>query len=173
MGSSNVTTEHLGLRQRTMDLMDPKFLAHYSSPCHQALMSICQFVPYEFKEFKDLDEVEFSALRQFGMLPYVSSLQHHCVPANIFYWGVFNIDVSDERLLVTGTDGRTNVIGWTKIMTAFGSDHSDEDEFRGVKIMHRQLAPYKPSEFLPENVEKNLNKELPRSFGPPLVVIGS
>ncbi|KAL3699489.1 hypothetical protein R1sor_017511 [Riccia sorocarpa] len=119
MRSSIVTTEHLGSRQRTMDLMDPKFLAHYSSPCHRALMSIY-----------------------------------------IFYWGVFNTDVSYERLLVTGTKGQTNVIGWTEIMTAFGGDHSDEDEFRGFKIMNRQLAPYKPSEFLPENVEKNLNKEL-------------
>ncbi|KAL3695396.1 hypothetical protein R1sor_009472 [Riccia sorocarpa] len=160
MGSSTVATEGLGLRQRTLDLMDPSFLAQYSSPCHRAMMSICQFVPYGFKEFKDLDEVEFSTLRQFGMLPYVSSLQRHCVPADIFYWGVFNTDVSDERLLVTGTDGRTNVIGWAEIMTAFGGDHSEEDEFRGVKIMHRQLAPYKPAEFLPESVEKNLNKEL-------------
>ncbi|KAL3679609.1 hypothetical protein R1sor_022565 [Riccia sorocarpa] len=92
------------------------------------------------------------------MLPYVSSLQRHCVPADIFYWGVFNTDVSDKCLLVTRTDGQTNVIGRAEIMTALGGDH--EDEFRGVKIMHRQLAPYKPSEFLPENVEKNLNKEL-------------
>ncbi|KAL3695500.1 hypothetical protein R1sor_009576 [Riccia sorocarpa] len=160
MGSSTVATEGLGLRQRTLDLMDPSFLAQYSSPCHRAMMSICQFVPYEFKEFKDLDEVEFSALRQFGMLPYVSSLQRHCVPADIFYWGVFNTDVSDERLLITGTDGRTNIIGWAEIMTAFGGDHLEEDEFRGVKIMHRQLAPYKPAEFLSESVEKNLNKEL-------------
>ncbi|KAL3687873.1 hypothetical protein R1sor_014182 [Riccia sorocarpa] len=79
------------------------------------------------------------------MLPYVSSLQRHCVPADIFYWGVLNTDVSDERLLVTGTDGRTNVIGWAEIMTAFGGDHSEEDEFCGVKIMHRQLALYKRS----------------------------
>ncbi|KAL3680491.1 hypothetical protein R1sor_023447 [Riccia sorocarpa] len=74
--------------------------------------------------------------------------------------GVFNTDASDERLLITGADGRSNVIGWTEIMTAFGGDHSEEDEFRGAKIMHKQLLPYRPSDYLPEQVEKNLNKGL-------------
>ncbi|KAL3681171.1 hypothetical protein R1sor_024127 [Riccia sorocarpa] len=125
--ASSAATETLGLRQRTINIMDSSFLSKFSSPVHRALMSTTAFVPYSFKEFKDLDIVEFSALRQ---------------------------------LLVTGIDGRSNVIGWDEIMTAFGGEHSDEDEFRGNKIMHRQLAPYKPSEFLPEIVEKNLNKEL-------------
>ncbi|KAL3681244.1 hypothetical protein R1sor_024200 [Riccia sorocarpa] len=52
------------------------------------------------------------------------------------------------------------MIGWLEIMMAFGGDHSDDDEFRGNKIMYKQILPYRPSDFLPETIEKNLNKEL-------------
>ncbi|KAL3681623.1 hypothetical protein R1sor_024579 [Riccia sorocarpa] len=125
-----------------------------------ALTAMCAFVPYSFKELKDVDVVDFSAMRQFEILQYIASLQRHCVPSDVFFLGIFNTDASDERLLITGADGRSNVIRWSEVMTAFGGEHSDEDEFRGTKIMHRQLLPYKPSAFLPETVEKNLNKGL-------------
>ncbi|KAL3678664.1 hypothetical protein R1sor_021620 [Riccia sorocarpa] len=158
--ASSTAIEQSPLRQRTVELMDSSFLSQFKDPYHRAVQSIVSFIPYSFKELKDVDLVEFSALRQFGMLKYVASLQRHCVPSDVFFWGMFNTDASDERLLVTGTDGRSNMIGWSEIMMAFGGDHSNEDEFRGNKIMHKQLLPYRPSDFLPETIEKNLNKEL-------------
>ncbi|KAL3679399.1 hypothetical protein R1sor_022355 [Riccia sorocarpa] len=158
--ASSIVNEHPGRRQRTMDIMGPEFMAQYTSPFHRALKAITSFVPYSYKELKDVDLVEYSVMRQFGMIQYVTSLQRHCIPADLFFWGIFNTDASDERLLVTGTDGRPNVIGWGEIMTAFGGEHSEEDEFRGAKIMHRQLLPYRPADFLPETIKKNVNKEL-------------
>ncbi|KAL3677019.1 hypothetical protein R1sor_026967 [Riccia sorocarpa] len=158
--ASAVQNDHPGLRQRTMDLMPAEMMAKYNLPFHRAVRSIMAFVPYGYKELKDVDIGEYSAMHGFGMIQYVTSLQHHCVPADLFFWGIFNTYASDERLLVTGVDGRPNVIGWQEIMTAFRSDHSEEDEFHGAKIMHRQLLPYRPAHFLPESVEKNVNKEL-------------
>ncbi|KAL3699774.1 hypothetical protein R1sor_017796 [Riccia sorocarpa] len=107
-----------GLRQRTMELMEKSFMSKYDSGFRHALTAMYAFVPYSFKELKDVDVVDFSAMRQ------------------------------------------SNVIRWSEVMTAFGGEHSDEDEFRGTKIMHRQLLPYKPSAFLPKTVEKNLNTGL-------------
>ncbi|KAL3693736.1 hypothetical protein R1sor_007387 [Riccia sorocarpa] len=159
MGSSQ-PQDCPGLRQRTMELMEKSFMSKYDSGFHRALTAMCAFVPYSFKELKDVNVVDFSAMRQFGILQYIASLQRHCVPSDVFFFGIFNTDASDERLLITGADGRSNVIGWSEVTTAFGGEHSDEDEFRGTKIMHRQLLPYKPSAFLPETVEKNLNKGL-------------
>ncbi|KAL3685964.1 hypothetical protein R1sor_003986 [Riccia sorocarpa] len=69
-------------------------------------------------------------MRQFGILQYIASLQRHCVPSDVFFLGIFNTDASDKRLLITGADGRSN------------------------------LLPYKPSAFMPETIEKNLNKGL-------------
>ncbi|KAL3681045.1 hypothetical protein R1sor_024001 [Riccia sorocarpa] len=95
-----------------------------------------------------------------GMLPYVTNVQRPCVASNIFFWGVFHADGEDERLLITGTDGSTNVIGWNEIMVAFGAEQTEDEEFRAIKVMHKQLLPYRPGEFLPEMVERNPNREL-------------
>ncbi|KAL3685215.1 hypothetical protein R1sor_003237 [Riccia sorocarpa] len=110
------------------------------------------FVPYTYKDIKDVDLMEYSALRHFGMLPYITLMERHCVPSDVFYWGIFNTNATDERLLITGPDGRSNVIGWKEVMTAFGGDHSAKDEFGGTKITRSQLLPYKPADFLPETV---------------------
>ncbi|KAL3683988.1 hypothetical protein R1sor_002010 [Riccia sorocarpa] len=76
--ASSAATENLGLRQQTIDIMDNSFLSQFNSSFHHALMSTTVFVPYSSKEFKDLDIVEFSVLRQFGMLQYVLMLQQYC-----------------------------------------------------------------------------------------------
>ncbi|KAL3688659.1 hypothetical protein R1sor_014968 [Riccia sorocarpa] len=69
-----------------------------------------------------------------------------------FFWDVFHADGEDERLLITGTDGSTNVIGWNEIMVAFGAEQTEDEEFRAIKVMHKQLLPYRPGDFLPETV---------------------
>ncbi|KAL3691645.1 hypothetical protein R1sor_005296 [Riccia sorocarpa] len=94
------------------------------------------------------------------MLPYLSTIQRHCIASDVFFWGVFHADVEGERLLITGMDGSTNVIGWNEIMVSFGAEHTEDDEFRSVKIMHKQLLPYRPCDFLPETVERIPNREL-------------
>ncbi|KAL3683564.1 hypothetical protein R1sor_001586 [Riccia sorocarpa] len=131
--ASSAATETLGLRQRTNNIMDSSFLSKFNSPVHRALMSTTAPVPYSFKEFKDLDIVEFSTLRQFGMLQYISMLQRHSVTADIFFWGVCNTDVTDERLLVTGIDGWSNVIGWDEIMITFGGNIQTRMNSAGIK----------------------------------------
>ncbi|KAL2631577.1 hypothetical protein R1flu_016263 [Riccia fluitans] len=70
-----------------------------------------QFVPYSFKELKDLDHVKISAMYYLNMLKYITSLQRHCVPKDIFLWGITNTDAEDDCLLVKDTRGGTNVIG--------------------------------------------------------------
>ncbi|KAL3687970.1 hypothetical protein R1sor_014279 [Riccia sorocarpa] len=142
-----------------MELVEKSFMSKYDSGFHRALIAMCAFVPYSFKELTNIDVVDFSAMRQFGILQYIASLQRHCVPSD-FFFRIFNTDASDERLQITRADCRSNVIGWSEVMNVSGGEHSDEDEFRGTKIMHMQLLPYKPSAFLPETVKKNLNKVL-------------
>ncbi|KAL3686444.1 hypothetical protein R1sor_009018 [Riccia sorocarpa] len=152
--------EHPGNRLRTMELLDASILSQYSSTFHLSLKSITAFVPYTYKDMKDVDLMEYSALRHFGMLPYITSMGRHCVPSDVFYWGIFNTDASDGRLLITGADGRSNVIGWREVMTAFGGGHSVKDEFWGTEITRSQLLPYKPADFLPETVESDVNEGL-------------
>ncbi|KAL3696602.1 hypothetical protein R1sor_010678 [Riccia sorocarpa] len=94
------------------------------------------------------------------MLPYLSTIQRHCIASDVFFWGVFHADVEGDRLLITGMDGSTNVIGWNEIMVSFGAEHTEDEEFRSVKIMHKLLLPYPPCDFLPETVERNPNREL-------------
>ncbi|KAL3700813.1 hypothetical protein R1sor_018835 [Riccia sorocarpa] len=144
--------EHPGNRLRTMELLDASIMSQYSSPFHLSLKSITDFVQYTYKDIKNVDLMKYSALRHFGMLPYITLMGRHCVPSDVFYWGIFNTDASDERLLITGLDGRSNVIGWTEVMTTFGGDHSGKDEFGGTMITRSELLPYKPADFLPETV---------------------
>ncbi|KAL3701818.1 hypothetical protein R1sor_019840 [Riccia sorocarpa] len=144
--------EHPGNRLRTMELLDASIMSQYSSLFHLSLKSITDFVPYTYKDIKDVDLMEYSALRHFGMLPYITLMGRHCVPSDVFYWGIFNTDASDDKLLITGPDGRSNVIGWREVMTAFGGDHSAKDEFGGTNITRSQLLPYKPADSLPETV---------------------
>ncbi|KAL3699725.1 hypothetical protein R1sor_017747 [Riccia sorocarpa] len=111
--------EHPGNRLRTMELLDASIMSQYSSLFHLSLKSITDFVPYTYKDIKDVDLMEYSALRHFGMLPYITLMGRYCAPPDVFYWGIFNTDASDDKLLITGPDGRSNVIGWREVMTAF------------------------------------------------------
>ncbi|KAL3681243.1 hypothetical protein R1sor_024199 [Riccia sorocarpa] len=72
-----------GIGNRRRSLLACKF----KDPYHRAVQSIVSFIPYSFKELKDIDLVEFSALRHFGMLKYVASLQRHCAPSDVFFGG--------------------------------------------------------------------------------------
>ncbi|KAL3691861.1 hypothetical protein R1sor_005512 [Riccia sorocarpa] len=61
---------------------------------------------------------------------------------------------------IIGLDGGATVVGWQELERAFGAKHSEDDEFKASKIMHKQLLPYNPDDFLHVVVEKNANKEL-------------
>ncbi|KAL2653657.1 hypothetical protein R1flu_021785 [Riccia fluitans] len=50
-----------------------------------------------------------------NMLKYVTSLQRHYVPEDIFLWGIMNTNTEGDRLLVKDTRGGMNVIGWNEI----------------------------------------------------------
>ncbi|KAL2609574.1 hypothetical protein R1flu_028147 [Riccia fluitans] len=78
---------------------------------------------------KDLDLVEISAKYCLNMLKYVASLQRHCVPEDIFLWGLQNMDAEGDRLLVKDVRGGTNVIGWNEIAVIFGAKHNDSEDF--------------------------------------------
>ncbi|KAL2631278.1 hypothetical protein R1flu_015964 [Riccia fluitans] len=88
-----------------------------------------QFVPYSFKELKDLDHVKILAMYILNMLKYVTSLQRHCMPDDIFLWGITNLDMEGDRLLVNDTRGGMNIIGWNEIVVVFGAKHNDKEDF--------------------------------------------
>ncbi|KAL3688945.1 hypothetical protein R1sor_015254 [Riccia sorocarpa] len=152
--------EGLNKQQVIIKLMDTHFLDRFKDPIHEYIQSNVVFQPYSFKDNSELDLVEYSGLRLLRMLPYLSTIQRHCIASDVFFWGVFHADVEGERLLITGMDGSTNVIGWNEIMVSLGAEHAEDEEFRSVKIMHKQLLPYRPCDFLPETVERNPNREL-------------
>ncbi|KAL3695476.1 hypothetical protein R1sor_009552 [Riccia sorocarpa] len=160
MTASISAMDGLSQQQVIIKLMDPTFLESFDEPFHEFILSNVVFQPYSFKDNSELDLIEYSALRAMGMLPYVTTVQRHCVASEIFFWGVFHADGEDERLLITGTDGSTNVIVWKEIMVAFGAEQTEDEEFRAIKVMHKQLLPYRPGDFLPETVERNPNREL-------------
>ncbi|KAL2644623.1 hypothetical protein R1flu_012210 [Riccia fluitans] len=94
------------------------------------------------------------------MLKYVASLQRHCVPKDIFLWGLLNTDVEGDHLLVKDARVGTNVIGWNKITFVFGAKHNDKEDFRSIKVMHMTLDKYNLRAYLPASIEHNLNKKL-------------
>ncbi|KAL3701814.1 hypothetical protein R1sor_019836 [Riccia sorocarpa] len=140
--------------------MDDTLLTDYTLPEHKSAMDWIVFLPYTFKELKEVDLVEFSAMYAFGIAPYITLLQRNVVPLDLFYWGLFNCDASDERLIITGLNGSATVVGWQELERAFGANHSEDDEFRATKIMQKQLLPYNPNDFLLVFTEKNSNEEL-------------
>ncbi|KAL2624194.1 hypothetical protein R1flu_008439 [Riccia fluitans] len=94
------------------------------------------------------------------MLKYVTSLQRHCVPEDIFLWGITNTYAEGDRLLVKDTRGRTNIIGWNDIADIFGMKHNKKEDFQFIKMMHTTFDKYNPRSYLPASVETNLNKKL-------------
>ncbi|KAL3696830.1 hypothetical protein R1sor_010906 [Riccia sorocarpa] len=102
----------------------------------------------------------YSALTRLKLINYVSRIQHLCVAEDIFWWTLFNNDADGERLLIRGLGGTTCVIGWHEIQVAFGAQHDERDEFRPMKIAHKQFAALRPGDFLPETVDSNVNKKL-------------
>ncbi|KAL2641612.1 hypothetical protein R1flu_009199 [Riccia fluitans] len=103
--------EAAGQRLPTIRLMDEEL---YNANTTEQIRRFCyriQFVPYSFKELKDLDHVEISAMYCLNMLKYVASLQRHCVLEDIFLWGITNTNMEGDHLLVKDTWGGTNFIG--------------------------------------------------------------
>ncbi|KAL2631806.1 hypothetical protein R1flu_016492 [Riccia fluitans] len=80
------------------------------------------------------------------MLKYVTSLQRHCVPEDIFLWGIMNTDAEGDRLLVKNTRRGTNVIGWNEIAIIFGAKHIDKEHNgysrRGISSDAPDSKPY-------------------------------
>ncbi|KAL3688428.1 hypothetical protein R1sor_014737 [Riccia sorocarpa] len=152
--------EVVGRHLPTINIMDDTLLQDFTLPEHKSAMDRIVFLLYTFKELKEVELVEFSAMCAFGITPYLTILQRHLVPRDLFYWDLFSCDASDERLIITGLNGSATVVGWQELERAFGAKHSDDDEFRATKIMQKQLLPYNPNDFLPVFMEKNANKEL-------------
>ncbi|KAL2610062.1 hypothetical protein R1flu_028635 [Riccia fluitans] len=107
--------EAAGQRLPTIRLMDEELYNTSTTEQIQKFRSQIQFVPYTFKEMKDLDLVKILAMYCLNMLKYVALLQKHCVPKDIFLWGLQNKDTEGDRLLVKDVRGGTNIIGWNKI----------------------------------------------------------
>ncbi|KAL2607396.1 hypothetical protein R1flu_025969 [Riccia fluitans] len=103
--------EAAGQRLPTIRLMDEELYNASTMEQIQKFRSRIQFVPYSFKEMKDLDLVKISAMYCLNMLKYVALLQRHYVPEDIFLWDLQNTDTEGDRLLVKDTRGGTNVIG--------------------------------------------------------------
>ncbi|KAL2622805.1 hypothetical protein R1flu_003010 [Riccia fluitans] len=103
--------EAAGRRLPTIRLMDEELYNTSIMEQIQKFRFWIQFVPYSFKEMKDLDLVKILAMYCLNMLKYVASLQRHCVPEDIFLWGLQNMNAEGDRLLVKDAQGGTNVIG--------------------------------------------------------------
>ncbi|KAL2642627.1 hypothetical protein R1flu_010214 [Riccia fluitans] len=102
--------EAAGRRLPTIRLMDEELYNVSTTEQIRKFRSRIQFVPYSFKEMNDLDLVKILAMYCLNMLKYIASLQRHCVPEDIFLWGLQNTDAEGDRLLVKDTRGGTNVI---------------------------------------------------------------
>ncbi|KAL3689528.1 hypothetical protein R1sor_015837 [Riccia sorocarpa] len=94
------------------------------------------------------------------MVKYVTGLQRHCLPTDVFFWTIFNTDAEGDRLVIKGANGNANVIGWPEIAVAFGAHHDPHEEFRSNKVMQSKLRDLQPELFLPQAVESNPNKKL-------------
>ncbi|KAL3679931.1 hypothetical protein R1sor_022887 [Riccia sorocarpa] len=57
--------------------------------------------------------------------------------------------LSRLNLVNYGLNGATCVIGWHEIQVAFGAVHDQRDEFRAIKLAHKQFAGYK-LDYLPK-----------------------
>ncbi|KAL3687755.1 hypothetical protein R1sor_014064 [Riccia sorocarpa] len=94
------------------------------------------------------------------MVKYVTGLQRHCLPTDVFFWTIFNTDAEGDRLVIKGANRNANVIGWLEIAVAFGAHHDPQEEFRSNKMMQSKLRDLQPELFLPQAVESNPNKKL-------------
>ncbi|KAL3701616.1 hypothetical protein R1sor_019638 [Riccia sorocarpa] len=84
--------EESGKRLHTVKLMEPKFLLDYCNESSADIIRGSQFIPYSFKELNEVDLVEFSALQALKMIKYVTAVQRHCIPVDVFFWTIFNTD---------------------------------------------------------------------------------
>ncbi|KAL2613876.1 hypothetical protein R1flu_025568 [Riccia fluitans] len=117
-------------RQRlpTIWLMDEELYKANTTEQIRRFRSRIHFVPYSFKELKDLDHVKISAMYCLHMVKYVTSLQRHSVLEDIFLWDITNTDAEGDRLFVKDTWGGTNVIGWNEIAVVFGAKHNGKED---------------------------------------------
>ncbi|KAL3696360.1 hypothetical protein R1sor_010436 [Riccia sorocarpa] len=152
--------EESGKRLHTVKLMEPEFLLDYCNESSADIIRGSQFIPYSFKELNEVDLVEFSALQALKMIKYVTAVQRHCIPVDVFFWTIFNTDAEGDRLVIKGANGNAHVIGWPEIAVAFGSQHDPKEEFRSTKVMQSKLRNLHPDLFLPQAVESNPNKKL-------------
>ncbi|KAL2611948.1 hypothetical protein R1flu_023640 [Riccia fluitans] len=141
--------EATGQRLPTIWLMDEDLYKATTTEQIRRFRSRIQFVPYSFKELKDLDHVKILVMYVLNMLKYVTSLQRHCVPEDIFLWDIMNTNAEDDCLLVKDTRGGTNVIGWNEIAIIFGAKHNKKEDFQSIKryeetFYYKDAAPYGP-----------------------------
>ncbi|KAL3678330.1 hypothetical protein R1sor_021286 [Riccia sorocarpa] len=155
-GTSSGST-FVGKRLPCIRLMEAEFSRQYASAGHGFLRKIASFVPYSFKDLADIDLVEFSALKKMNMVKYVTGIQRLC---DVFWYAFWNTDVDGDRLLIKGCSGSTAVVGWHEVSVAFGASHSEAEEFRAIKINNKNMAPYRPGDYLPETVETNAQTKL-------------
>ncbi|KAL2642826.1 hypothetical protein R1flu_010413 [Riccia fluitans] len=92
-----MVNEAAGQRLPTIRLMDEELYKANTMEQIRRFCSRIQFVPYSSKELKDLDHVKISTMYYLNMLKYVTSLQRHCVPEDMFLWGITNTDIEAKR----------------------------------------------------------------------------
>ncbi|KAL2612172.1 hypothetical protein R1flu_023864 [Riccia fluitans] len=152
--------EATGQKLPTIRLVDEDLYKANTTEQIRRFCSRIQFVPYSFKELKDVDHVKILAMYCMNMLKYITSLQRHFVLEDIFLWGITNTDAEGDRLLVKDTRDGTNIIGWNKIAVVFGAKHNEKEDFRSITVMHTTLDKYNPRSYLLAPVETNPNKKL-------------
>ncbi|KAL3690437.1 hypothetical protein R1sor_016746 [Riccia sorocarpa] len=98
--------------------MDDTLLKDFTLPEHKSVMDRIVFLPYTFKELKEVELVEFSGDVRF---------RYHAI---------------HHRL-----NGSATVVGCQELERAFGAKHSEDDEFKATKIMQKQLLRITPTIF--------------------------
>ncbi|KAL3687719.1 hypothetical protein R1sor_014028 [Riccia sorocarpa] len=94
--------------------------------------------------------MEASILQEFN-------LQHHRYLRKMVQFIPFSFkELADLDLLEYSALSRLNLLNYV----AFGALHDQRDEFRAIKIAHKQFTGYKPGDYLPETMETNVNKKL-------------
>ncbi|KAL2629956.1 hypothetical protein R1flu_014642 [Riccia fluitans] len=128
--------EAAGQRLPTIRLMDEELYNVSTTEQIQKFCSRIQFVPYSFKEMKDLDLVKILAMYFLNMLKYVASLQRHYVLEDIFLWDLQNMDAEGDHLLVK--DARASVEHNPNKKLVSGQPYEEV-------LYYKDAAPYGPT----------------------------
>ncbi|KAL3687910.1 hypothetical protein R1sor_014219 [Riccia sorocarpa] len=134
--------EESGKRLRTVKLMEPEFLLDYCNESSADIIRGSQLIPYSFKELNKVDLVEFSALQALKMIKYVTAVQRHCIPVDVFFWTIFNTDAEGDRLVIKGANGNAHAVESNPNKKLVNGQRYEEC------LYYREAAPYGPTYYL-------------------------